>query len=678
MNSGSRTRTIGWLLAIVLAVAASYVATPSFDFTNYDDNIYVAGNRHLQGGLTVENVRWAFDANLLQASREAEYWQPVTNVSRLIDVTLFGLAPGGHHLQSSVLHAVNACLVFWLFFSLSRSSMFSGASALLFAVHPLNAEAVCWLAARKDLLLGTGSLLTLLAYVWFARGPSLSRYLIALLAYLFALMAKPSAIALPIGFLLLDAWPLGRFSESIRMFRSGDSRPSMVVMAEKAPFFLLALLTAALTYVGQLEVGGVRPPALPLLARLGEAALGYVQYLKLFIWPTGLNVLYPGGEGAPDFFVAAAAFSVLLAVTGLTWLLRRTTPTAMTGWLWFLLLLSPLMGLVPFGRQSVADRYMYIPELGLIALVVAVGASALHFVPVARRRWAIAIASLAACSSLMWITHGQAGTWRDSIALWTQAVVVDPGNGVAHTNLGDAYSHVGDRARAGFELRLAVKSQPDSAEIGQQFATYLVRQKHFAEAIPMLERLIQTNPANMKLHSYLTTALEASGRPDGARRARARQEAIRGRIFLLQGIDYLENAEWAAAREQISLAWSSADTVEIGMGQRVPLAAAAQWADRAEVALNQKDGPPPATAAALRGLVFGLLGRWSDAEAAFAERVRLNPDDLDASWRQAVCLFRTGAVDLATQKYNEVLARRPDDAEMTKSWTAARGGGGNQ
>ena len=245
LNSGSRPRTFWWLVAIVVAVAASYAATPSFDFTNYDDNIYVSGNRHLQGGLTVGNVRWAFSANLLQASREAEYWQPVTNVSRLIDVTLFGLAPGGHHLQSLVLHAVNACLVFWLFLSLSRSSSFSGVSALLFAVHPLNAEAVCWLAARKDLLLGTGSLLTLLAYVWFARGPSLSRYLIALLAYLFALMAKPSAIALPIGFLLLDAWPLGRFSESIRMFRSGDSRPSMVVMAEKAPFFLLALLTAA-------------------------------------------------------------------------------------------------------------------------------------------------------------------------------------------------------------------------------------------------------------------------------------------------------------------------------------------------------------------------------------------------------------------------------------------------
>ncbi len=574
--------TLWWLLGIVLATVAAYSAVLSWGFVNYDDPTYVYDNRALEPGVTLKTLRWAFEANLTYGSREAEYWQPVTSISRLIDHSLFGREPAGHHVQSLLLHVLNSCLVFLLARALGAGANFSGGFALIFALHPMNAEVVCWLAARKDLLCGLGSLLTLLAYVRFAQRRSLGRFLLALAAYLVALAAKPSAIALPLALLLLDVWPLGRMGG----WRSIQWRQALVVLAEKIPFGLLAVLVAGLTFVSQREVGGVKSAVSPLIVRLGEAAVGYVDYLRLFFWPRWLCALYFPDSAPLDLRIALSAACLLVAITFVAVLLRPRLPGILLGWIWFLGLLSPLMGLVPFGRQSVADRYMYIPQLGLIAAAMIGAIALIRLFPEPRRRTIAGVALAVLCLLLGGLTRRQSLTWENSATMWTQALRVNPGNAVAHNNYADPLDREGRSREAEFHLRLGAKCQPNSVEFRQGLGIFLVNHKRYAEAAGLLEKLVQDDPMNMKVHAALVRSLRGSGREEAARRALAREEAIRGRVFLMVGTDYLEEGDWSAAAEQFRSAWSASDGVEINMHKRIELAPAGDWRPRADRALS--------------------------------------------------------------------------------------------
>ncbi len=672
LDRHGKARRFLWFLLIVAAVAVAYRAVPSFDFVNYDDDLYISENRALDGGLTLKNIRWALEANLIYGSREAEYWQPVTSITRLVDRSLFGRNPAGHHLQSLLWHALNGCLVFLLTLRLGGREVFSGVVALLFVLHPVNVEVVCWLAARKDLLCATGSLLTLLAYLRFTANPSVGRYALALVAYAAALMAKPSAIALPMALVLLDFFRAGQESAGGAPFPAGGPRNWLRLMVEKIPFFLLAGLTAGLTVLSQQEMGGIHAPVMPTVMRMAVAAIGYLDYLRMFLWPRGFCVLYPVDSLAPDTVIAISAGLVLIALTLLAFAFRHRVPAVLWGWLWFLLLLAPLMGIVPFGRQSVADRYMYLPMLGLtVALVAAVATWRNRRVsPV--RDWLVVIPTIGLLTAVASLTQAQTLTWKDSEALWQQAIRMDPGNGLARTNYAVFLARAGNEREAEFQLRLARKDAPNLAGIGQQLAVLLVSQRRYQEALPLVESLIQTSPTTMKLHSLLATTLDQLGRPDDARRARSRQQAIRGRIFLLQGTSYLESGDWAAAREQLALAWSAQDAIEMLLHQRVSLAPAVDWAARAEQAIAKTPGAPLANFAFLRGLIHGLQSRWPEAELAFAESARVNSDDEETAWRHAVCLFRVGRTDEATKKFAQIVAKRPPGADMSGAWAAAQ------
>ena len=660
------------MLGIALATMAAYSAVFSFDFVNYDDPVYVYENRALEPGVTLKTLRWAFEANLTFGSREAEYWQPVTSISRLVDQSLFGRNPTGHHVQSLLWHVLNSCLVFLLARALGASAAFAGAFGLIFALHPLNAEVVSWLAARKDLLCGFGSLLTLLAYVHFAQRRSLGRYLLALAAYMVALMAKPSAIALPLALLLLDVWPLCRMKNSSSGGWKAGVRQAGVLLAEKIPFGLLAVLVAGLTFVSQREVGGVKSPDSPLLVRLGDAAIGYVDYLRLFFWPRNLCVLY-FADASSDTLVGLSAASVLLAITLLSFALRKRVPGISVGWLWFIGLLSPLMGLVPFGRQSVADRYMYIPQLGLITIAMLVAAVFLGLMKPAQRKAIGATALFVVCLCLGWVTHAQSLTWTDSFTLWTQALQVDQGSGVAHVNFAQPLDRAGRIREAEFQLRLARKCRPESLEFQQSLVLFLVVHRRYAEVVPLAEKLIQADAMNMKVHAALVTSLRLTGREEEALRALARQEAIRGRVFLMMGTSYLQDQEWNSAVEQFRSAWTAADGVEIGMHRRIELASAADWRPHAEQALGGSLGPVSDQRNLLRGLVFALQNRWPEAEAAFAVVVHENPNDAEARWRRAVSLRRLGRLKEAEDEFAEAQKLAPNDAARDKAWTAAGG-----
>jgi Tfp pilus assembly protein PilF len=497
--------------------------------------------------------------------------------------------------------------------------------------------------------------------------------LLALLAYLVALAAKPSAIALPLALLLLDIWPLGRLGESWSSFWTESKQRMWTVFAEKIPFGLMAVLVAGLTFVSQLEVGGVSAPAKPLFVRMGEAAIGYMDYLRLFFWPKSLCVLYFADTSAPDTKYALSAVCVLAAVTVVAIALRGKASGVLLGWLWFLGLLSPLMGIVPFGRQSVADRYLYIPQLGLIAMALLVATLVLRRVDAVRRRIVTSVALVATLLLLGWLTYQQSLTWENSATLWSQALKVDPGGGVAHNNYAQPLDRSGQVRAAEFELRVAGKCQPSSLEFRRSLCLFLVLHRRYTEAAPLLEKLIAVDPMNMRMHAALVTSLRMSGQTEAAERALAREEAIRGRVFLFLGTDYLEEDEWAAAGEQLRAAWAAADGVELSMHKRPELAPAVDWVPRAERALGASPISNSDSRSALRGMVFALQNRWPEAEVAFAARLKDKPDDNEARWRRAVSLRRIGRVDEAEREFAIAATAAPKDAAMLKAWAAAGG-----
>ncbi len=391
-------------------------------------------------------------------------------------------------------------------------------------------------------------------------------------------MSKPSAIFLPPALVLLDIWPLGRLGAFDTILREGNIRKALIILAEKIPFGLMAVIMAGVTFVSQREVGGIGGTMggeHSLLTRFGEAAIGYVGYLQMFFWPTRLCVLYYADGSVPDRIVAMAAVCVLLALTVLAVALRRRVPAVLFGWLWFLGLLLPLMGLFPFGRQTAADRYLYIPELGLIAAVIFGSAALLQSIPASRRSWIslTAIAGLAIC--LGWLARMQSLTWANSATLWTQALLIDPGSGVAHNNFADPLDRAGDFRAAEFQLRVGIKCQPNSIEFRQSLGLFLLARHRYAEVAELMEKSVGLDAMNMKTHNMLVRALRGAGRDEAASRARARQEAIRGRMFLFVGADYLDDGDWTAAADQLKSAWTAADGIELAMHRRIELAPAA-------------------------------------------------------------------------------------------------------
>ncbi len=661
-----------WFLVLLTAVLIVYHAVPGFEYVNYDDDRYIQNNRALDGGLTLKNLRWAFEANLLYGSREAEYWQPVTSISRLVDRSLFGTGPAGPHVQSLLLHALNACLLFRLLRRLGGKEFFSGLVSLIFALHPLNAEAVCWLAGRKDLLCGLGSLLTLLAYTGFVARPTIGRFGLSLLAYAFALMAKPSALVLPVIMILFDLWPLRRKGAIGMETRAGELTRLGGLMAEKLPFFLMAGLVSGLTFVSQQEVGGIHAPMQSLWVRLASVAIGYTEYLRMFIWPAGLCVLYPATGEAPESIAVAGAILLLSSITAFLFFARRRVPAAFTGWFWFLAMLAPLMGVVSFGRQSAADRYMYLPLVGLAVILVSL--SGVVFARIhrsSRRRWTVA-AAIGLVLVLGSASYAQSLIWKDSGVLWRKALEGNFDNAVAHSNYGVFLARAGDERGAELQFRLALKLEPESPAMGEQLAVLLMSQHRYEPVIPLAERLIQISPGTMSFHRILGTAYDGLGQPQMALKVRVRQEAIRGRIFLTQGLAFVERQEWLSAREQLGQAWSSQDALELLTGQRLALLPAGQWASRAQAAFTFQDVPATAPKAAVGGLVLALQGRWRDAGSAFGECCRLDPSDLDAQWRRAVCRLRAGESDLARREYQDLFSRGLGTPDLNRAWEAAQ------
>jgi len=454
--SGNRAYLLG-LLLIVLSVAL-YYPVRTHPYVNYDDNVYVTDNVHIQNGLTWDMVTWAF------VTDHSGNWHPLTWLSHALDVEMYDLTPGGHHQTSMLLHALNAALLFWV---LLRATGYAGRSfmvAALFAVHPINVESVVWISERKTVLSMMFFLLALGAWRWYAAKPHALRYSVVAVLFALGLMAKPQIITFPFVLLLWDYWPLGRlaFRHSLFAFRQKDApgasdeiqlakdeqRSSdeerkakgeerfLRLLLEKLPLLAIVAASAVLTMKAQRASGAVLSlGATPLSVRLSNGLVSYVKYLMNAFWPTGLAPMYPHPGDSLRAWQVYGALLILLTITLLV-VERRRRPYLLVGWLWFLGTLVPMIGLVQVGRQAMADRYAYLPLLGIFIMVCwgVADWAAEERLPAAL----LPAVSIVVVLALSIVARRQIGYWADNVILWAHTIQVTPPNYVAQDNLGGA------------------------------------------------------------------------------------------------------------------------------------------------------------------------------------------------------------------------------------------------
>jgi len=678
----ARLRLTTWLIAffLVLVTIALYWPATSHDFVNYDDDMYVKDNTHVTSGLTLGNARWAFRTDY------AGNWHPVTWLSHMLDCQMFGLNSWGHHLTSVLLHALNAALVFMWLRLMTGATWRSLLVAALFALHPLRVESVAWVSERKDVLSGCFGLLALIAYARYAQGggqksetrsskegrtpnvESMARssvpgsmldvgcwmfgvrvrssifYLLSLSFFALGLMSKPMLVTWPLVMLLLDYWPLVRMQNAECRMQNGAastthhvsrftfhvSRTNLLpLLFEKIPFFALVLLGSIATFVAQKHGGAVETVEnLPLGARTANALISYGRYLGKLFWPADLAVFYPSPGHWPLGMVLLAG-GLVLGLSGLVWGLRRRHPYGLVGWLWFLGTLIPVIGLVQVGGQAMADRYTYLPSLGVLILAVW-GACELT------RGWRYRVMPLCVVgggASLLCLalTRQQLGHWQDNETLFRQALVVTENNQIAHKSLGDALDKKGQTDEAIGHFQEAIRLKPGYADAHNNLGNTLLKKGQADEAIGHFQEAIRLKPGYANAYNNFGNALLRKGQPGEA--IRQYQEAIR-----------LEPAD-ANTHYNLGNAF-------LKNGQ--PDEAIRQYQEAIRL---KRDS---AAAYYNLGIVFGMKGQPDEAIRQFQEAIRLKPDYAEAHSNLGTAFFQQGRADEAIRQYQEALRLKPD------------------
>ena len=463
----------------MVATLALYNPVNRHPFVNYDDDRYITENPHVHNGLTWPTITWAFTAT------EQGNWHPLTWLSHALDYQLFHQNPAGHHFTSLLIHAANAVLLFLFLMYATRRLGPSLFVAALFALHPINVESVAWVAERKNVLCTFFFFATLIAYCWYARQPDWRRYLVFAGLFLLGLMSKPMVITLPFVLLLLDYWPLGR----IRGGRAdATAAPLSKLVVEKLPLIALSAASAVITMQAQRAGGAMRSTAqFSLAVRLENAVMAYAMYLWKMIWPSHLSPIYPHpGDSLAGWQVGTSAL-VLLAMTAVA-LKFRARRYLLTGWLWFLGTLVPVIGLVQVGDQAMADRYAYIPLVGIFIMIawrIADLADSKQIGLVVR-----VIPAACVLLALSFATNRQLGYWSSNYDLWTHAVAVTGRNFIAQDNLGGALLWLGKTDEAYLHFQAAAEINPLDPMSRSNLGAYLQEHGHMAEAIEKYNRVI--------------------------------------------------------------------------------------------------------------------------------------------------------------------------------------------
>jgi protein O-mannosyl-transferase len=510
-SSGKRYSVSSLLL--VLSTLALYNQVNSNAFINCDDDRYVTENPYIRNGLTWDAFKWS-----LTSTAQGGFWHPLTWLSHALDVQLFHFNPAGHHFVSLLIHSLNVVLVFLL---LAYATQRLGASffvAALFALHPLNVESVAWAAERKNVLSTFFFLAAIAAYGWYTRHPNWKRYLAVACLFICGLASKPMVVTLPFALLLLDYWPLERLrrGDSAQLSSATEAKPLSLSAAigEKLPLLALSGLASFVTVFAQKSAGATR--AFSLSVRLENAIVAYATYLQKLIWPIRLTPVYPHPGDSLAAWQIVLSGAVLLAVTGFAWSSSRRY--LIVGWLWFLGILFPTIGLIQVGDQSMADRFAYIPELGIFVMIVWSFSDLLDArkIPLAWRMVPSAIVLLAFAA----VTHRQLGYWNNSYDLWSHAIQVTKSNFIAEDNLGGALLLEGKEEEAYPHFEAAARINPRDPLSRGNLGTYAQSHGRFQEAAEQYRTALTLTSDHGLLaqnHANLGAALRAMGQDGLAR-----------------------------------------------------------------------------------------------------------------------------------------------------------------
>jgi protein O-mannosyl-transferase len=672
-----------WFVALALAVGTFAVYAPVLwcDFVGYDDTVYVTENWRVLQGLTWEQVDWAF-ANLA-----AGFWHPLTWLSHMLDVQIYGLRAWGHHLTNLLLHAGSTVLLFMLLQRITGFLWRSALVAALFALHPLHVESVAWVAERKDVLSALFGFVSLWFYASYAQSPSgqkesaITNYSLSLLLFGCSLASKSTLVTLPLLMLALDYWPLKRWPGAECGVRS-DSQPSrrsfafglkppasplLALLLEKAPFLALSLASGLLTLHAEKSIGAVATKGgIPLLMRASNAVVSCVRYLEQMVWPVNMAVFYPYPKALSLWLVFGAAF-LLVAVTVWVVLAVRRRPYLAVGWFWYLVILLPVSGLIQVGSHSRADRYTYVPLVGIFLMVVwAVGELFSRWRPPKLLVGILAAGVLLACG---WRTQNQLRHWRNAESLFSHALAVTKDNYLAYNNVGYYLMHKYGRLDDAMEcFRRAISLYPDEVEALGNLGYALAAKGQAAEAITYYQAALRTNPGHAATHNNLANVLSNLGKID---------EAIQEYQLALQS-----EPDYAEAHNNLGIALAQKGRFDEAVAQ---FRAAIRFKPNYAIAHNglanvftlrgqyQEAVPEyqealrldPAYAEAQNGLGYALagVGRFDQAAVHYREALRLNADYVAAHYNLGCALARLDRRDEAIAQLNEALRLQPDYAE---------------
>ena len=645
-------------LLLVLVTLGVYWPVTNHEFVDYDDGDYVTGNTQVQRGLTWVGVKWAFTTG------HASNWHPLTWLSHELDVSVFGKHAGGHHLTSVLIHCANVVLVFLLLKTLTEARWRSVIVAGLFALHPLHVESVAWVSERKDVLSAFFGLLTLWCYAK-SKGQSLRSKVFhgaALGCFALGLMCKPMLVTLPFVMLLLDYWPLRRFTLHASQFTRHR------LLLEKIPYLALCVASSVVTFLVQRKGRAVSAlDGLPIPARIANAVVSYARYLGKTFWPQDLSILYPHPGHWPAWMVGGAV-ALLVVLTAVAVISRRKLPFVTVGWFWFVGMLVPVIGLVQVGIQSMADRYSYLPSVGLFLAVVWAVAVAAEWRPAFRPVLVgCAAIALAACAAVTWF---QLHIWANSEMLFRHAVAATRDNYLAYNNLGFYLSNKGRTAEALTNFSESLRINPNYADAHNNLGHALAAQKKHVEAIEHYRVALRGSPQNLEIHNNLGNSLSEIGRLD---------EAVAEYRFVLQ-----RNPEHAGAHGNLGIALAMQGQLDEAVTQleaalRFKPEDASAHGNLGNALAAQKKFPEAILhyRAALRlspadaqthnnlGNVLAELGRFEEGITNYNAALRLNADNPEAHFNLGCTLARLNRRAEAAQHFSEALRLKPD-------YTAAR------
>lgn len=530
MNLRRYRKTIIGLLLVLLTFSV-YYRLSGYEFVNYDDDLYVTANAQVQNGLTLKNVLWAF------STMDIGNWHPLTWISHQLDVQLWGMDSGGHHLTSVLFHIANSLILFLALNQMTGGLWRSAAVAALFALHPINVESAAWVAERKNVLSTFFWILTMWSYSRYAENPARGKYLAVLLFFMLGLMAKPMLVTLPFVLLLLDYWPLKRFQfetalvppplnshpdiqttgtvdllqPSIPSLPDAASRNISILflVGEKIPLFVLAATSCWVSFLAQEGAGAVRSmEAIPLTSRVANALVSYVAYIGKMIFPFKLAVFYPYPAAIPGWKIAGAG-ALLILLFGWAWKLRMQYPYILVGCLWYMGTLVPVIGFVQVGSQAMADRYAYVPLIGLFIAIIW-GASEIaknHLI----LKKTLPVAAILVLGILCTTTGFQLGYWKNSVELFRHTLEKTVDNAVAHNNLGNALAAIGQNDEAYNHYAQALQTRPNCADAHYNAGRILTEWGQLDKAIEHYRAAIKSNPSLKKAYYNLGTVWAQKG-----------------------------------------------------------------------------------------------------------------------------------------------------------------------